>query len=96
MFDVTVSLVFGGAGYVLRKYHWPLAPLILSFILGPLIEKNLIQSLSMSGGSPWIFLQRGLSLAFLVAASVMVILSLVLIRGTIQRIEPVEAESAVV
>jgi len=96
MFDVTVSLVFGGAGYGLRKYHWPLAPLILSFILGPLIEKNLIQSLSMSGGSPWIFFQRGLSLAFLVAAGLMVILSIVLIRGTVQRVQRVEAQGAIV
>ncbi len=46
-------------GYVLRKYQWPLAPLLLSFILGPLLEKNLIQSLSMSGGSLLIFVQRG-------------------------------------
>ena len=60
MFDVGVSLVLGVVGYVLRKYHWPLAPMVLSFILGPLLEKNLIQALSMSGGSPLIFVQRGL------------------------------------
>lgn len=52
MFDVGVSLVFGLVGYVLRKYHWPLAPLLLAYILGPLLEKNRIQALSMSGGSP--------------------------------------------
>ena len=68
MFDVAVSLVLGVVGYVLRKYQWPLAPLVLSFILGPLLEKNLIQALSMSGGSPLIFVQRGLTLALIVAA----------------------------
>jgi putative tricarboxylic transport membrane protein len=96
MFDVGVSLVFGLAGYVLRKYHWPLAPLLLAYILGPLLEKNLIQSLSMSGGSPLIFLQRGLSLALLVAACALVGVSLVLMRGTIRRVEQVEAETGVV
>ena len=93
MFDVGVSLFFGLVGYVLRKYYWPLAPLLLAFILGPLLEKNLIQSLSMSAGSPLIFLQRGLSLSLLVAAASLVILSVVLMRGTVRRIEHAEVEA---
>ena len=40
----------GAIGFFLRRHQWPL-PLLLAFILGPL-EKYLIQSLSMSGGSP--------------------------------------------
>jgi putative tricarboxylic transport membrane protein len=91
LFDVAVSLVFGLVGYVLRKYHWPLAPLVLSFILGPLLEKNLIQSLSMSGGSPAIFFQRPLSLGLLVGAALLLTLSIVLMRGTIARVETAEA-----
>ena len=93
MFDVGVSLVFGLVGYVLRKYHWPLAPLLLAYILGPLLEKNLIQSLSMSAGSPLIFLQRGLSLSLLVAAATLVILSVLLMRGTVRRVEQAEVEA---
>ncbi len=69
------------------KYHWPLAPMVLSFILGPLLEKNLIQALSMSGGSPLIFVQRGLTLGLLVAALVVVVLSLWLMRTTVKRVE---------
>jgi putative tricarboxylic transport membrane protein len=87
LFDVAVSLVFGLAGYVLRKYRWPLAPLVLSFILGPLLEKNLIQSLSMSGGSPLIFLQRGLSLSLLLGAAGLLALSIALMRATVRRVE---------
>jgi putative tricarboxylic transport membrane protein len=94
MFDVAVSLAFGLAGYVLRKYHWPLAPLVLSFILGPLLEKYLIQSLSMSGGSLAIFLQRGLSLSLLAGAAVLLALSLWFMRGTVQRVELAAAEGA--
>jgi putative tricarboxylic transport membrane protein len=92
MFDVGVSLVFGAVGYLLRKYQWPLAPLLLAFILGPLLEKYLIQSLSMSGGSPVIFVQRGLSIALILAAAVLLFASLVLVRYTSRRVREVTAE----
>jgi putative tricarboxylic transport membrane protein len=87
-----VSLVFGAIGYVLRKYQWPLAPLLLAFILGPLLEKYLIQSLSMSGGSPLIFVQRGLALALILAAGVLLFTSLVLVRYTSRRVREETAE----
>ncbi len=92
MFDVGVSLVFGVIGYVLRKCQWPLAPLLLAFILGPLLEKYLIQSLSMSGGSPLIFFQRGLALALILAAGVLLFTSLVLVRYTSRRVREETAE----
>jgi putative tricarboxylic transport membrane protein len=93
MFDVWVSLVFGVLAYVLRKYAWPLAPFLLSYILGPLLEKYLIQSLSMSGGSPWIFFQRGLSLSLLVAAALLLVVSVILVRTSIGRLRRPVAES---
>jgi putative tricarboxylic transport membrane protein len=94
MFDVAVSLVLGVVGYVLRKYHWPVAPMVLSFMLGPLLEKNLIQALSMSGGSLMIFLQRGLTVALLAAAAALLILSLWLMRATVKRVALAAAEGA--
>ena len=94
MFDVGMSIVLGVVGYVLRKYHWPLAPMVLSFILGPLLEKNLIQALSMSGGSPLIFVERGLTLALLAGALVLVVVSLWLMRSTVKRVESAAAEGA--
>jgi putative tricarboxylic transport membrane protein len=90
MFDVAVSLFFGLVGYVLRKYHWPTAPLVLSFILGPLLEKYLIQSLSMSGGDPRIFLQRGLSLALLLLAAAVLVFSLAFMRETVRHVAMAE------
>jgi putative tricarboxylic transport membrane protein len=92
MFDVGVSLVFGAIGYLLRKYQWPLAPLLLAFILGPLLEKYLLQSLSMSGGSPLIFVQRGLALALILAAGVLLFTSLALVRYTSRRVREERAE----
>ena len=92
MLDVAVSLVFGFLGYWLRKYQWPLAPLLLAFILGPLLENNLIQSLSMSGGSPLIFVHRGLSLALIVGAVVLLATSLIIVRYTSRRVREATAE----
>jgi putative tricarboxylic transport membrane protein len=90
MFDVGVSLFFGLVGYVLRKYRWPLAPLVLSFILGPLVEKYLIQALSMSGGDPAIFVQRGLSLGLLLLAAAVLVFSLTFMRETVRHVEMAE------
>jgi len=96
LFDVLVSLVFGCVGYVLRKYQWPLAPFLLSYILGPLLEKNLLQSLSMSGGSPAIFVSRGLSLALLVLAALLLAASIFLMRHTLERVRETVGEGATV
>ncbi|MCL4768068.1 MAG: tripartite tricarboxylate transporter permease [Hyphomicrobiaceae bacterium] len=49
MFDVWVSLGFGVLGYLMRKRNWPMAPLVLGFILGPMLEQALRQSLSSGG-----------------------------------------------
>ncbi len=92
MLDVAVSLIFGFLGYWLRKYQWPLAPLLLAYILGPLLENNLIQSLSMSGGSPLIFVRRGLSLTLIVGAVALLVTSLVIVRYTSRRIRETTAE----
>lgn len=72
-FDVWVALGFGILGYIMRKTDWPLAPLILGFILGPLFEQALRQSLSMDG--PMFIFNRPISLAFSALAIVMITLS---------------------
>ena len=50
MFDVWVTIVFGVVGYLMRKGRWPLSPLILGLIVGPMIESRLAQTLSLPGG----------------------------------------------
>ena len=49
LFDVWVAFVFGILGCYMRLKHWPVAPLILGFILGPMLEKSFRQSLSIGG-----------------------------------------------
>ncbi len=50
VFDIFVMLLFGVIGYVLRKLDFPLAPIVLTLIMGPPMEKSLRQSLEMSQG----------------------------------------------
>jgi putative tricarboxylic transport membrane protein len=55
LFDVGALFVFGFLGYLLRRLNFDLAPLILGFILGPILETSARQSLIMSAGSFGIF-----------------------------------------
>ena len=57
-FDVLVMVFFGLVGYILRKFQYEEAPLILAFILGPILEQAFRQSLIMSNGSLAIFVSR--------------------------------------
>jgi putative tricarboxylic transport membrane protein len=50
-FDIWVMVVSGGAGYVLRKFGYEMAPLLLAFVLGDRLEENMRLALTMSGGS---------------------------------------------
>jgi putative tricarboxylic transport membrane protein len=76
--DVYVMLLFGIFGYLMKKYDYEPAPLILSFVLGPMFENALRQSLIISSGNPMIFLSRPISAAFLLAAIFLLISPLVL------------------
>ena len=59
----------------MKKRDWPVAPLILGFILGPMLEQNLRSSLQTSGGSLDIFITRPISAIFITVAVALVILS---------------------
>ena len=78
MFDVWVALVFGVIGFIMRKTSWPIAPLTLGLVLGPLLEQTLRQSLSMGG--PTIFLTRTISLIFLLLSMAIAAISIRLLR----------------
>jgi putative tricarboxylic transport membrane protein len=57
-FDLFLMILFGAVGYLLRKFSYESAPLILALVLGPMLEKALRQSLLMSKGSFMIFISR--------------------------------------
>jgi putative tricarboxylic transport membrane protein len=69
IFDVFVMLFFGIVGYLFKKFNYEPAPLVLAFILGPMLENSLRQSLLISGGSLSIFYVRPISVIFLSIAA---------------------------
>ncbi len=80
-FDVFVMSFFAIFGYVALKLDCEPAPLILGFVLGPMMEENLRRALLISRGDPIVFLQEPISLAFLVlAAGLLVVLAVPAIR----------------
>jgi putative tricarboxylic transport membrane protein len=59
--DIYIMIFFGVLGYLFRKYRYEAAPLILAFVLGPMLEDALRQSLLMSEGDARIFFSRPIS-----------------------------------
>ncbi|MBI5579313.1 MAG: tripartite tricarboxylate transporter permease [Deltaproteobacteria bacterium] len=64
-FDLWISLLFGVIGYLMRKFEFPVAPMVLATVLAKLMETSYMQSLVMSKGSPLIFFTRPISAAFI-------------------------------
>jgi len=72
-FDIGLTALCGLLGYIFHKLECEPAPLILGFILGPMMEENLRRAMLLSRGDPSVFFTRPLSLAFLVLAVAMLI-----------------------
>jgi TctA family transporter len=75
VFDIYVMIFFGIVGYVFMKWNAEPAPLILAFVLGPLIEEHFRRAMLLSLGDPTTFVSRPISLALLVAAVGLVLIT---------------------
>jgi len=73
-FDVLIMAVFGVLGYVCVKLECEPAPMILGFILGPLMEENLRRAMLLSRGDPFVFFQKPISLGFMVASAILLVI----------------------
>ena len=73
-FEVGLTALFGLMGYVFYKLGCEPAPLVLGFILGPLMEENLRRALLLSRGDPLVFVQRPISLVLLLMAVALLLL----------------------
>ncbi len=65
IFDIVIMTLFGVIGFLLRKLEFPLAPVVLTLILGPLMERSLRQSLEMSQGDIAIFWESPIAVVLL-------------------------------
>lgn len=73
-FDVLMAAGFGALGYVFHKLGCEPAPLLLGFVLGPMLEDNFRRALVLSHGDFTVFFTRPLSLALLVTTAVLVVI----------------------
>jgi len=77
-FDLFLLLACGVIGYLLSKNDYPVAPLVLALVLGPMIENNMRRALTISNGDFSIFVSKPLSLAFIIVAVLWLIIPLLM------------------
>ena len=75
-FDVMLMMIFGLLGYIFVKLECEGAPLLLGFILGPLMEENLRRAMLLSRGDPIVFFTKPISAGFLIASIILLIILL--------------------
>ncbi len=73
MFDVWVMMLFGVIGYIMQKLKFPISPIVLALILGPMAEGEFRRALMMSQGSLSIFFTRPISAVLLVVTALSII-----------------------
>lgn len=81
--DLIIMNIFGIAGYLMKKFKFEGAPLVFAFVIGPMFENALRQSLMFSGGDFSIFITRPISLGFM-------IVTILLLAWTFVKKRPVE------
>ncbi len=72
--DVYMAAFFGVVGFLWRKLECPPAPLLLGFVLGPMMEENLRRALLISRGDATVFFTRPISLGFMIATGLILII----------------------
>ena len=72
--EIGLMLFFGGVGYLMKKFDYEAAPLVLAMVLGPMMENALRQSLIMANGSAGIFFSRPISLGVVLLVLALLIL----------------------
>jgi putative tricarboxylic transport membrane protein len=73
-FDVLIMAIFGLVGYVCAKLDCEPAPMILGFILGPLMEENLRRAMLLSRGDPTVFFTKPISAGFMIASLILLVI----------------------
>ncbi|MBB1491970.1 MULTISPECIES: tripartite tricarboxylate transporter permease [unclassified Paracoccus (in: a-proteobacteria)] len=90
-FDLYAVAFFGLLGYIMSKLRFEPAPLLLGFVLGPLLEENLRRAMILSRGDPMTFIERPISAGLLIVS--LIVLVLVFLPQIRQRREEVFTES---
>lgn len=73
VFDIWLTLFFGVVGYLMRLFRFEPAPLLIGFVLGPMMEEQMRRAMLLSRGDPLVFIERPISAA-LIAATLAILL----------------------
>ena len=84
-------LTFGAVGYILRRARFPLAPIIIGMILGPVLENNFRRALIISHDGLMIFVERPIS-AVIIAIDIALLIAIFVSTVRLSRREPNEAK----
>ena len=85
MFDVGLALVIGVVGYLLQKYGFPLSPILLALILGPMSESNLRRFMQIDDGQFWRLFTKPICVIFIVLAIGSLVTSVINARKAAKR-----------
>lgn len=91
-FDVGLSMIIGVIAYFMEYYGYPVSPILLALILGPMAEQNLRRSLIISHGDPLIFFKRPISAVLIIIAMFVMISSYYRIKKAMEREAQIVAE----
>jgi putative tricarboxylic transport membrane protein len=80
MFDVFFALVMGLIGYLLQKYEFPLSPILLALILGPMSESNLRRFMQIDDGKFWMLFTKPICVIFIALAVASMVSSVIRAR----------------
>ena len=75
VFDLGVTMAFGVMGYLMNKYEFPLSPILLALILGPMCEKNFVRFMTIQNGNFMAITKSPISMIFLAIAVITVLFS---------------------
>lgn len=92
VFDLLLMTGFGVVGYAMRKMDFPVAPVILALVLGPLMEVNLRRALSLANGDWSVLVGSPLAIGLWVMVALSLVLPLITRRTPVAAIAPDEAE----
>ncbi len=83
--DCGIAMVFGLLGYILRSHRWPLTPILLGLVMGPILEGRMRQALGGANGDMTIFITRPISAIMVGALALLIVFT---IRGCAERPPP--------
>jgi TctA family transporter len=76
-FEIYLTALFGVVGFVFSKLGFPPAPMLLGFVLGPMMEEHLRRAMLMSKGDPSVFVTHPISLVFILASAAILVVMVV-------------------